>query len=660
MSNFEKLRAQMVERQIAGRGIRSERVLEALRAVPREAFVPAGLADLAYADTSLPIEEEQAISQPFVVAMLAETLDLSPHDRVLEVGLGSGYAAAVLSRIGREVYTVESHEALADLTRRCCGDLGYTNVSVLHADGSLGWTEHAPYDAIIFALGGSEPLEPLLSQLSIDGRLLMPLGLEPRAQVLLRITRRSYDRYERESLGPIRFVPGFEPEEDREKPKPASSARSRGSGIPRLVREVAHPLSNLEDADLGPLMERIGDSRVVLLGAATDGTSEFHRLRARITRELIARRGFTTVAVEADWPDAARVDHYVRRTGAPAAPGAGFSHFPTWMWRNREVRDFVHWLYSHNAGVADPSERTGFHGLDLYGLYASRHAVLEHLEDVDPEAAQVARLRYGCLTPWERDPAVYRRIVQSPRYASHESDVASALHALLQQRLATSSKLGERVFDGERRDRLLSSADDYYRSLYYGSRSSWNLRDQHMFKTLEGLLEVRGNAAKAVVWVHNAHAGDAAHTEMGTLGERSLGQLAREHYGKGAFLVGFGTHSGTVASASAWGAKLELAAIRPAHPESYGRLFHQAEIPAFLLQLRDPDRTEVSDELAEPRLERAIGAVYRPDSELRSHFFQASLSRQFDAYIWLDETSAVTPFSTREVCGMPDAYPFRP
>ncbi len=659
MSDFEKLRWQMVERQIAGRGIRSERVLEALRTVPREEFVPAALAEFACDDTSLPIEEEQTISQPFVVAMMAETLDLSPHDRVLEVGLGSGYAAAVLSRIGREVYTVKSHEALAELTRRRCEDLGYTNVSVLHADGALGWRDHAPYDAIIVSLGGSEPLEPLLSQLSIDGRLLILLGPEPRAQVLQRITRRSYDRYERESLGPIRFVPGLEAE-DRERPKPAASARSRGSGIPRLVREVAHPISNLEDPDLGPLMERIGDSRIVLLGAETDGTSEFHRLRARITRELITRHSFTTVAVEADWPDAARVDHYVRHTGAPAAPGAGFAHFPTWMWRNREVRDFVHWLYSHNAGVADPSKRTGFHGLDLYGLYASRHATLEYLEEVDPEAAQVARLRYGCLTPWERDPAVYRHIAQSPRYASHESAVASALCALLQQRLATSSKRGERVFDGERSDRALSNAEDYYRSLYYSSRSSWSLRDRHMFETLEGLLQVRGNAAKAVVWEHNAHVGNAAHTEMGTPGERSLGQLAREHYGERACLVGFGTHSGTVAAASAWGAKLELKPVRPAHPESYGRLFHQVEIPAFLLHLRDPDRAEVSDELAEPRLERAIGAVYRPESELRSHYFQASLSRQFDEYVWLDETSAVTPFAAREVCGMPDAYPFKP
>jgi protein-L-isoaspartate(D-aspartate) O-methyltransferase len=475
--------------------------------------------------------------------------------------------------------------------------------------------------------------------------------------VLLRIIRRGYDRYERENLGPIRFVPGLEAA-DRERPRPAASARSRRSRVPRLIREVAHPISNLEDLDLGPLMERIGDSRVVLLGAATDGTSEFHRVRARITRELITRHGFTTVAVEADWPDAARVDHYVRHAGTPTAPGAAFAQFPAWMWRNGDVRDFVHWLYVHNAGVTDPSELTGFHGLDLYGLYASRHAVLRTLEQVDPEAAQVARLRYACLTPWERDPAVYRRVAQSDRYASHESAVVSALRALLQQRLEASSKLGERIFDGERRDRVLSDAEDYYRSLYYGSRSSWSLRDEHMFETLESLLEIRGDEARAVVWEHNAHVGNAAYTEMGTPGERSIGLLAREHYGERAFLVGFGTNSGTVAAASAWGAGLEIKPLRPAHPESYGRLFHQAEIPAFLLHLRDPERDELRDELADPRLERAIGAVYRPESELRSHYFQASLSRQFDEYVWLDETCAVTPLAARELVGMPEAYPF--
>jgi protein-L-isoaspartate(D-aspartate) O-methyltransferase len=595
------------------------------------------------------------------LALISEALNLSAHDRVLEIGRGSGYAAAVLSRIAREVYTIKRHEALADLARRRCESLGYTNVYVLRADGTIGWREHAPYDAIIIAAGGSEPPEPILAQLSIDGRLVMPLGPEPRTQVLVRITRRGYDRFEREHLGRLRFVPIARAEEEPAASRgavPQGSARSRTRGVSRLIREVAHPVSDLEDLDLGSLVERIGNSRIVLLGAATDGTSEFHRMRARITRELIVHYGFTIVAVEADWSDAAQIDRYVRHTGTRSAPEPAFSHFPTWMWRNREVRDFVHWLYTHNAEISDRSARAGFYGLDLYSLYASRHAVLRNLEEVDPEAARVARLRYGCLTPWERDPALYRRAAQSPSYASYERTFVASLSDMLRKRLENSAKGQELICDTDRSERAVERAADYYRALYYGSRRSWNLRDRHMFDTLESLLELRGPESKAVVWEHNYHVGDAAHTEMGTRGEQSMGMLARAQYGEDAFLVGFGTNSGTVAAASAWGANLEIKDLPPAHPDSYGRVCHQAEVPAFLLHLRYPDREEVREELADPRLERAIGPVYRPETELHSHYFQASLPHQFDEYVWFDETSAVTPLAAREVRGMPEAYPF--
>jgi protein-L-isoaspartate(D-aspartate) O-methyltransferase len=665
MSELESLRWQMVDRHIAARGIRDERVLDALRTVPREAFVPADLVEFAYDDTPLPIEAERTLAQPFVVALMAAALELSPHDRVLEVDSGAGFGTAVLSRLAGEVYTIESNEIAAELVRRRCESLGYTNVYVLNADGTLGWREHAPYDAIAVAAGGPGTPDPLLAQLAIDGRLVMLIGRHPRTQELMRFTRRGYDRYERENLGPIRFVPplGAGGWKTADRPPAAlfsrTSARSGTRRLSRLVREVAAPVSDLEDLDLGPLLERIGKSRVVLLGGATNGTSEFQRMRTRITRELIVNHGFTAVAVEADWPDAAKLDRYVRNVTASPTREIAFTRFPTWMWRNREMRDFVHWLAAHNSGVSDPSRRAGFHGLDLYGLYASRDAVLRRLDEVDAEAARVARHRYGRLTPWEQDPALYPRAALPRGYALGERAVVATLRDMLRRRLECSEKSHGRSFEVDHAARVLADAERYYRLLFYGCRESWNLRSRHMFETLQSLLESRGPDSKAVVWQHNCQVGSGAHTEMGARGEQNLGMLVRERYGSDAFVVGFGTDRGTVAASSEWGGKLEIKKIRPAHPESYEGICHRSEVPAFLLHLRDPERVELREELAEPRLERAIGVVYRPEVELHSHYFQSSLSLRFDEYIWFDDTCAVTPLEPGEVRGMPESYPFR-
>jgi protein-L-isoaspartate(D-aspartate) O-methyltransferase len=327
------------------------------------------------------------------------------------------------------------------------------------------------------------------------------------------------------------------------------------------------------------------------------------------------------------------------------------------MWRNLEVQEFVDWLRVFNE-VRDPGDRAAFYGLDLYSLYRSIHEVLAFLDRVDPEAARIARHRYGCLSPWEQEPAVYGKAVLTGQYRGCEQEVVGILKKILEQRLEYSDRDGARFLDAAQNARIVANAERYYRMMYYGSVESWNLRDSHMFDTLTTLLNAHGPEAKAVVWEHNSHVGNAAATEMGTRGEHNVGQLSRERFGGDAFLVGFGTDRGTVAAARDWGGAMEAMRVRPAHPESYERLFHQTGVEAGILHLREPVRSEVRGELEAPRLERAIGVIYRPDSELQSHYFQALLPHQFDEYIWFDETEAVTPLAAPHLAGVPETYPF--
>jgi protein-L-isoaspartate(D-aspartate) O-methyltransferase len=363
------------------------------------------------------------------------------------------------------------------------------------------------------------------------------------------------------------------------------------------------------------------------------------------------------VAVEADWPDAATIDRYVRGISDGAGDQPSFARFPTWMWRNLEVQEFVDWLRVFNE-VRDPGDRAAFYGLDLYSLYRSIHEVLAFLDRVDPEAARIARHRYGCLSPWEQEPAVYGKAVLTGQYRGCEQEVVGILKKILEQRLEYSDRDGARFLDAAQNARIVANAERYYRMMYYGSVESWNLRDSHMFDTLATLLNAHGPEAKAVVWEHNSHVGNAAATEMGTRGEHNVGQLSRERFGGDAFLVGFGTDRGTVAAAHDWGGAMEAMRVRPAHPESYERLFHQTGVEAGILHLREPVRSEVRGELEAPRLERAIGVIYRPDTELQSHYFQALLPHQFDEYIWFDETEAVTPLAAPHLAGVPETYPF--
>jgi protein-L-isoaspartate(D-aspartate) O-methyltransferase len=659
----------MIAFQVAGRGVSDKRVLDAMQQVPREAFVRAGLEEFAYEDSPLPIAAGQTISQPYIVALMIEAAQIEPGDRVLDVGTGSGYAAAVLSRLAARVYSIERHRELADGARRALEKLNYTNVEVRHGDGTWGWPDAAPFDAILVAAGGPEIPEALRHQLKIGGCLIIPIGEFGGAQELVKIVRDGDDRFHEQDLGAVTFVPligaagSAQPAPDAapaiERLWPRRTPLSARAPSPTdLIREAAEPLPQPDAPEFGAIFDRFAKARVVLLGEATHGTSEFYRARSQITRRLIERHGFNIVAVEADWPDAARIDRYVRHKTVHAGSGPAFRRFPQWMWRNVEVAHFVDWLRAHNASLP-PAEHVGFFGLDIYNMNASIAAVIDYLDHFDPDAAAVARQRYGCLTPWQRDPSTYGRAALSTGYAQCERPVLLALRDLLDKQLEYETQDRDSFLDAAQNARLVASAERYYRAMYYASAESWNLRDRHMFDTLNHLIDWRDENARAVVWAHNSHIGNAAATDMGKVrDEINIGQLCRETFDEQAISIGFGTDRGTVAAADIWDGPMKVKTVRPAHPESYEYLCRETGIPRFLLDLRKGRHEGLRSSLTRPRLERAIGVIYRPETELASHYFDAQLPQQFDGYVWFDDTKAVTPLPTKAERGQPETYPF--
>jgi erythromycin esterase-like protein len=424
----------------------------------------------------------------------------------------------------------------------------------------------------------------------------------------------------------------------------------------RALTVAAQDLPAPDHADaFGAMFARYGDADVVLLGEASHGTSEFYRARAAITRFLIRNFGFNIVAVEADWPDAARIDKYVRH-GAPESDRRQvFARFPSWMWANQEVSDFTGWLREENAHRA-AVDRVEFRGLDIYSLSASIQAVLAYLERVDANAARIARHRYGCLTPWQDEPSAYGHFTATGG-ESCETQVRAQLMDLLLRRLDHAASDGEPFFDAAQNARIVRTAEQYYRTMYLGSRESWNLRDRHMFDTLQRLMLNRARP-KAIVWAHNSHIGNAAATSMGWEGEFNIGELCRTAYGESMMAIGLGTDRGTVAAASDWDSPMEVKTVRPARADSYEYLFRHAGHGRALTDWRHPSRAGLREMLAVPHLERAIGVVYRPDTELLSHYFRAVLSEQFDAYVWFETSHAVTPLGGARPAGMPETYPF--
>jgi erythromycin esterase-like protein len=433
------------------------------------------------------------------------------------------------------------------------------------------------------------------------------------------------------------------------------------------LRAAVRPLAG-DEHEYDALLSLIGDARFVLIGEASHGTHEFYAERAAITKRLIAEKGFTAVAVEADWPDAYRVNRYVRGMPQDADADAalsGFTRFPTWMWRNTIVRDFVDWLRAHNARLSGGAARTGFYGLDLYSLYASIEAVVGYLDKVDPAAAARARYRYGCLEHFGEDSQQYGYAASFDLSASCEKEVIEQL-VELQRRADRYAHLDGRVaedeyFYAEQNARLAKNAEEYYRTMFHGRVSSWNLRDRHMVETLDALvphLDRHGGRTKVVVWAHNSHLGDARATQMGDAGEWNVGQLVRERHATETVLVGLTTDHGTVTAASDWDGPAERKRVRPGLPGSVEALFHETSIPRFFLPLQGGEGATI---LQERRIERAIGVIYRPETERLSHYFDARLPAQFDAVLHFDETRALEPLEPTEGWQSgeaPETYPF--
>ncbi len=423
-----------------------------------------------------------------------------------------------------------------------------------------------------------------------------------------------------------------------------------------ILRKLGEPLPEIDTEGFGAAFDRFGDARIVLLGESSHGTHEFYAARAAITRRLIEHHGFNIVAVEGDWPDIARIDDYVRHNAPRPQRGDPFLRFPTWMWRNEDVLAFADWLRGHNAGLP-PGEQAGIHGMDVYSLGESIHAVFAYLDAHDPVAAADARRRYGRLGHWEEDPQDYGKSVVKGHMAGCETEVVDQLRALLHDRMKWIGQGAEAWFDAEQNARIVRAAEGYYRAMYRGGAASWNLRDRHMFGTVQRLMAHRPDA-RAVIWAHNSHVGNASATAMGWRGEFNIGELVRAAWREDAVLIGFGTDHGTVAAASDWGAPMEVMQLRPARAHSWEEAFCRAGHASSLTDWRGGKRHGLDGVLSQSLLERAVGVIYRPQSELSSHYFEAVLADQFDAWVWFTQTRAVMPLGDERPCGAPETWPF--
>jgi erythromycin esterase-like protein len=432
------------------------------------------------------------------------------------------------------------------------------------------------------------------------------------------------------------------------------------------MSEYGHLITG-ENKDYDSVLDLIGDRRFVLIGEASHGTHEFYQERARITRRLIDERGFTAVAVEADWPDAYRVNRYVMGLSDDQNANAAlsdFRRFPAWMWRNRDVLAFVEWLRARNDAHVNAVTKARFYGLDLYSLRASIEAVVDYLDRVDPEEAKRARARYSCFDHVGAEGQQYGYALAYAGAIPCENEVVTQLIELRRKADAYLRRDGwvadDEFFFAEQNARLVRNAEEYYQQMYRAEVSSWNLRDRHMAGTLDALIEHLDRQrprAKVIVWEHNSHVGDARSTEMGQRGELNVGQLARQRYGNESVLIGFTTYDGTVTAASEWGGPAERKRVRAASPDSHEAFLHQNDDKDFWLDTTQP---AVHAALSTPRLERAIGVIYRPETERGSHYFHARLGEQFDAVIHLDHTQAVEPLERTSLWDKgepPETYP---
>jgi erythromycin esterase len=423
------------------------------------------------------------------------------------------------------------------------------------------------------------------------------------------------------------------------------------------LRRIARPLA--DDSDLDPLLERIGDAHIVMLGEASHGTSEYYTWRDRITRRLISEKGFDFIAVEGDWPDCYTVNRFVKGYDGGASDARevlhAFSRWPTWMWANEEIVQLATWLQRHNAN-RPPDRQVGFYGLDVYSLWDSMHAVLEYLDRIDPEAAHTARTAYGCFDPYHDDAQEYA-MATAVVPTSCEDETIAILRELRRKAPQYTEDGREAYFNAEQNALVARNAELYYRTMVRGGSKSWNVRDTHMAETLERLLAFHGTDAKAVVWEHNTHIGDARATDMAAAGMTNIGQIARETWGAGSVvLVGFGGYEGSVIAGSGWGEPMERMRVPPAREGSWESLLHEAVGDDLLMVTAD---LEGAADFDEPRDHRAIGVVYHPSRERYGNYVPTVMPARYDAFIHLERTTALRPLHmpARLDGEAPETYP---
>lgn len=449
--------------------------------------------------------------------------------------------------------------------------------------------------------------------------------------------------------------------------EPSRSAKDEA--LARELRRQARPLRNAPDLD--PLLERIGDARFVLLGEASHGTSEYYTWRAELSKRLIREKGFSFVAVEGDWPDCYRLNRYVK-----AYPESGtsarevlhaFERWPTWMWANREVVEFGEWIRRYNDQRRVPDDRkVGFYGLDVYSLWESMRAVVDYLEHLDPQLASSAKRAYRCFEPYSEDEQEYARATYLVP-TSCEDEAVSVLRTLRDKAFEYREDGREAYFNAEQNALVARNAELYYRTMVRGGPASWNVRDHHMVDTLDRLMTHHRQLnpdAKAIVWEHNTHIGDARFTNMASGGMVNVGQLVRQgHEAEGVVLVGFGSHRGSVIAGQDWGAPMQRMRVPEARRGSWEDVMHSAltsvgeEWNAGLL-LFDGTGDGGIPELEEPIAHRAIGVVYEPEHEHWGNYVPTIVPRRYDAFVFIDETTALSPLHMPvNVAEVPETFP---
>jgi protein-L-isoaspartate(D-aspartate) O-methyltransferase len=637
-----------IEEQLKDKGISNTLLLEAFQDIPEAFFLSESLHPYFYEDVRIEKAIEKTEPRVIVVARMLEQLQIKEEDKILIIGVDSVYILAVLSKIYKEVYAVETTKTYSNWALEVLKNIDITNVQIKTGRLENGWKAKAPFNAILSASEFKEIPDPIKKQLKIGAKLLTPVGPDWAHVMLETIERISETEYVTKALRDNYFIP---------KPKLVPKIGSEMYPENEIIDEIgicSIPFKTIKKFPIDGLLERIGDAKVVLLGEASHGTSEFYATRQEITKALIEQKGFNLVCAEADWSDAEQINNYVSNQ-YKSQDWMPFARFPEWMWKNKEVLNFVEWLKKHNS---KHNNTVGFYGLDLYGLENSINLVINYLQDIDPDLATLAKVRYSCIMPYMSNPTVYGKLVKTERLQSCEKEVLKMLFDLLKNK----NKLNhsQAYFYAYQNATVVVDAERYYKAMYYGSAESWNLRDFHMFYTLKSLLSYYGEDSKAIVWAHNSHIGNALATEMYARGEINIGHLCKEHLGSKAYNIGFGTHTGTVAAAKNWGEAMQVMPINDSLPNSYEQLCHRTNVPNFTLPLREEhSEKRLREFLSTPRLERAIGVVYRAETELMSHYFKTVLPSQFDEYIWFNKTKAITPLTTKtEMTKLIDFHPF--